>query len=109
MQRNLLFIPGPVTVAEPVLAAMGKPLIDHRGPEYAQLLAHISAGMQPLFGTSRPVLSLGSSGTGGLEAAVASAFSPGDKVLCCPVGVFGKRFITIAQTFGLDVEVLDLR
>ena len=38
MQKSLLFIPGPVAVSEPVLAAMAKPLINHRGPEYARLL-----------------------------------------------------------------------
>jgi aspartate aminotransferase-like enzyme len=32
MQKNLLFISGPVAVSEPVLAAMAKPLINHRGP-----------------------------------------------------------------------------
>ena len=34
--KSLLFIPGPVAVSEPVLAAMAKPLINHRGPEYAR-------------------------------------------------------------------------
>jgi hypothetical protein len=39
MQKSLLFIPGPVAVSEPVLAAMAKPLINHRGSEYAHLLS----------------------------------------------------------------------
>ncbi len=107
MQKQLLFIPGPVTVSEPVLAAMARPLIDHRGPEFAALLERISTGMQPIFGTSAEVVLLGNSGTGGLEAAVASVFSPRDVVLACPVGVFGKRFISIARSYGLEVEVLD--
>jgi hypothetical protein len=42
MQKKLLFIPGPVVVSEPVLAAMAKPLINHRGPEYARLLHSIA-------------------------------------------------------------------
>ena len=107
MSKQLLFIPGPVTCAEPVLAAMAKPMIDHRGPEFAALLARIADGMKPIFGTSSDVVVLGSSGTGGLEAAVASAFSPGQKVLSAPVGVFGKRLAKIASTYGLDVELLE--
>src|SRR4029077_12479274 len=42
MRKSLLFIPGPVAVSEPVLAAMAKPLINHRGPEYARLLHSIA-------------------------------------------------------------------
>jgi aspartate aminotransferase-like enzyme len=107
MSRQLLFIPGPVTCAQAVLDAMSKPMIDHRGPEFAELIGRIERGMKPIFGTSGDVVVLGSSGTGGLEAAVASAFSPGQRVLACPVGVFGKRLAKIAATFGLEVEVLD--
>ena len=107
MQRQLLFIPGPVMVSDPVLAAMARPMIDHRGPEFAALLARIARGMQPLFGTQGEVLILGSSGSGGLEAAVTSAFTAGQKVLVCPIGVFGKRLANIARTWGLEVETID--
>ncbi len=107
MAKQLLFIPGPVTCAPEVLEALAQPLIDHRGPEFAALLARVSAGMKPLFGTEHDVLVLGGSGTGGLEAAVASAFSPGDRVLAAPVGVFGKRLIAIARAFGLTVDVIE--
>ncbi|MDB5073314.1 MAG: aminotransferase, class [Candidatus Eremiobacteraeota bacterium] len=108
MSKNLLFIPGPVTVAESVLAAAARPLIDHRGPEFKALLRRISARMQPVFGTqTAEVLILGSSGTGGLEAAVGNLFGPGDRVLACPIGVFGQRLIAIARNFGCEVEILD--
>ena len=104
MQKQLLFIPGPVTVAEPVLAAMARQMIDHRGPEFAKLLARVATGMQPIFGTKNEVVVLGCSGSGGLEAAVANSFTPGEKLLAAPVGVFGERIIAIARTFGMDVE-----
>jgi aspartate aminotransferase-like enzyme len=108
VSKSLLFIPGPVTVAESVLTALAKPLIDHRGPEFKELLGSISTRMKPIFGTQRgEVVVLASSGTGGLEAAVGSLFGPGDRLLACPIGVFGKRLIAIAETFGATVEVLD--
>ena len=107
MAKQLLFIPGPVTCAPAVLEAMGRPMIDHRGPEFAELLERIARGMQPIFGTSNDVVVLGSSGTGGLEAAVANSFSPGQKVLAAPVGVFGQRLATIARLHGLDVEIVE--
>jgi aspartate aminotransferase-like enzyme len=108
VSKSLLFIPGPVTVAESVLAASAQPMIDHRGPEFKALLARISGRMMPIFGTeTAEVLLLGSSGTGGLEAAVGSLFGPGDRLLACPIGVFGQRLIAIARTFGCEVEVLE--
>jgi aspartate aminotransferase-like enzyme len=108
VSKSLLFIPGPVTVAESVLAAGAQPMIDHRGPEFKALLARISGKMMPIFGTTTAeVLILGSSGTGGLEAAVGNLFGPGDRVLACPIGVFGQRLIALARNFGCDVEVLE--
>jgi aspartate aminotransferase-like enzyme len=106
VKKNLLFIPGPVTVPESVLAAMSKPLINHRGPEFAALAQRIDEALRPIFGTQHAdILLLGSSGTGGLEAAIASTFSPGDSVLAAPVGVFGRRLIAIAKTYGMNVDV----
>ncbi|HZZ65641.1 MAG TPA: aminotransferase class V-fold PLP-dependent enzyme, partial [Candidatus Baltobacteraceae bacterium] len=108
MRKNLLFIPGPVTVPEPVLAAMSAPLIDHRGPQFAALVKRIDHSLRSIFGTKRgEIVLLGSSGTGGLEAAVTSSFSPGDSVLAAPVGVFGRRLIAIAKTYGLCVDVIE--
>lgn len=107
MKKTLLFLPGPVPVAQPVLEAMAWPMINHRGPEFAELLARLERGMQPIFGTENNVLFLGSSGTGALETAVANCFSAGDTVLSAPVGVFGKRLADIARTYGCNVEVLE--
>jgi aspartate aminotransferase-like enzyme len=108
VSKNLLFIPGPVTVADSVLAASAQPMIDHRGPEFKALLERIAERLKPVFGTDRAdVLVLGSSGTGGLEAAVGNVFGPGDRVLACPIGVFGQRLAAIARSFGCEVEILD--
>jgi aspartate aminotransferase-like enzyme len=107
MEKSLLFLPGPVVVADTVLKAMSRPLENHRGPEFAALLAGVAKRMQPIFQTTGPVLLLGCSGTGGLEAAVTSLFSPGDYLLACPIGVFGKRLAAIARAFGCTVEELE--
>ncbi|MDQ2864891.1 MAG: alanine--glyoxylate aminotransferase family protein [Candidatus Eremiobacteraeota bacterium] len=108
MKKTLLLLPGPVPVAVPVLEAMAHPMIDHRGPEFAEMLGRLGEGMQPIFGTSQDVLFLGSSGTGALEAAVVNLFSPGDVVLSCPLGIFGKRLAAIAAAYGCIVETLEV-
>src|ERR1700690_3409052 len=97
--KQLLFIPGPVPVAPAVLAAMARPMINHRGAEFAELLGSISKRMARIFGTSGGVVINGCSGSGGLQAAVVNAFSPGDTVLSCPIGVFGNRLADMARTF----------
>src|SRR5262249_9419235 len=107
MRKSLLFIPGPLAGSEPVLAAMAKPLLNHRGPEYARLLHSIAERMQSIFATTGDVLLLGASGTGSLEAAVTNMFGPGDILLACPTGVFGERIATIAKMWGCTVEVLE--
>lgn len=108
--RELLFIPGPVTVSGRVLEAMNRPLIDHRGPEFTELAGRITAGLRPIFGTEEAeIVLLGSSGTGGLEAAITNAFSPGDTLLAAPMGAFGERMIAIARKYGMNVDALDVR
>ncbi|HEX3670134.1 MAG TPA: alanine--glyoxylate aminotransferase family protein [Candidatus Cybelea sp.] len=107
MPRQLLFLPGPVTVAEPVLQAAARPLINHRGEEFAQLLARITGSLPAAFGTTQEIVLLGSSGTGALEAAVANLFSPGELLLSCAVGAFGRRFAEIATAYGCIVEPLE--
>ncbi len=107
MPRQLLFLPGPVTVAQAVLDATARPMINHRSEEFAQLLARVREAMQPVFGTRGDVMLFGSSGTGGMEAAVANLFSPGERLLSLPMGAFGKRFSAIAQSHGCVVETVD--
>lgn len=107
MPRQVLFLPGPVTVAQPVLEAAARPLINHRSEEFAQLLERITAALRPIFGTNEEVLLLGSSGTGAMESLVANLFSPGELLLSCAVGAFGKRFAAIAAAYGCNVEPLE--
>ncbi len=102
-----LRIPGPTPVPDEVLQAMAKPMINHRGPEFAQALNDVTAKLKQLFQTKNDVFLLTASGTGGLEAAIVNTLSPGDKVLSVTVGVFGERFGTIAEQFG--AEIIPLR
>lgn len=98
-----LRIPGPTPCPDEVLAAMSGPMMNHRGPEFAAILRRVTDGLNWVFGTSSDVLSLTTSGTGGLEAAVVNTLSPGDRVLAISVGQFGDRFASIARAYGADV------
>jgi aspartate aminotransferase-like enzyme len=98
-----LRIPGPTPCPPEVLKAMAWPMINHRGPEFHQMLTDVTEDLKKVFQTKNDVLILTGSGTGGLEAAVVNTLSPGDKVLSVTIGVFGDRFSSIAKTFGADV------
>jgi aspartate aminotransferase-like enzyme len=78
-------------------------MINHRGPEFAAMLARILDGMKPFFGTTRDVAMLTCAGSGGLEAAIVNTLSPGDRVLGVSIGSFGDRFAKIAGIYGADV------
>lgn len=96
--------PGPTAVPPEVYLAQGSPLVYHRGPGYGELLREVTAGLKALLETDAEVLIFTSSGTGGLESAVANLFSPGDRVVVPVTGYFGDRFARIAEAFHLDVR-----
>ena len=101
-----LRIPGPIPVVDDVLQTMTGPMINHRGPEFAAILERVTERLQTVFETSGGVYIMTSSGTGAMEAAVVNTLSPGDRVLCVSVGVFGERFGQIAEIYGADVTWL---
>ena len=98
-----LRIPGPTPVPDEVLAATGAPMMNHRGPEFAQILRRVTDGLNWVFGSSSDVLSITTSGTGGLEAAVVNTLSPGDRVLSISIGSFGDRIRSIAKNYGAEI------
>ena len=102
-----LRIPGPTPVPPEVLAAGSRQMINHRGPKFAALLREVTAGLKRWFQTENDVLTLTTSGTGGLEAVVVNTLSPGDRVLAVSIGAFGDRFAEIARVFGADVTKLE--
>ncbi len=104
--RHFLQIPGPTNVPDRVLHAIARPTIDHRGPEFVALAREILDGLQPLFGTTQPVLVFPSSGNGGWEAALVNTLSPGDRVLAFENGEFGRLWSEVARRLGLDVQVV---
>ena len=105
--QQQLRIPGPTPLPERVVRAASKPMIDHRGPEFAALLADVTAGAQRVFETSNDLLVLTASGSGGLESAVANLVSPGDEVVAAICGNFGERFSGMAAAYGARVVRLE--
>jgi len=101
-----LRIPGPIPVPDDILETMSNPMINHRGPEFKEILFRVTDGLKQVFDTESDVYILTASGTGAMEAAIVNTLSPGDKALNATVGVFGERFGKIAELFGAKVTTL---
>ncbi|MDP6063878.1 MAG: alanine--glyoxylate aminotransferase family protein [SAR202 cluster bacterium] len=102
-----LRIPGPIPVPEDILATMATPMMNHRGPQFKELLYRVTDGLKQVFDTKNDLYILTSSGTSAMEAAIVNTLSPGDKVLNVSIGSFGDRFGQIAGIYGADVTKID--
>jgi len=104
--RHFLQIPGPTNVPDRVLRAMDRPVIDHRGPEFAQLGAEVLESVKSIFKTRNPVVIYPASGSGAWEAAIVNTLSPGDRVLVFETGHFSSLWRDIALRHGLVVDYI---
>src|SRR2546421_12376869 len=75
---DVFLLPGPVKMDPRVLQAMARPAMNHRGPEFKEILADVRTLTQYLFGTKGEVAVLSGSGTAGLEGAGAGPVRKGD-------------------------------
>ena len=107
MSRHFLQIPGPSNVPDRVLRAMDRPVIDHRGAEFAALGKCCLEGLKSVFKTSHPVIVYPSSGTGAWEAALVNTLSAGDRVLVYEAGQFASLWVKVAANLGLRVDQIN--
>ena len=105
--KQNLRTPGPTPVPSDIVEAMSNPMIDHRGPEFHEIIEIATQQLKQVFMTTNDLMILTASGTGALEAAIVNTLSPGDKVLSASAGSFGDRFTEMVETFGADVQRLD--
>jgi aspartate aminotransferase-like enzyme len=83
-------------------------MVNHRGPEFRELISRVTARLQTAFATENEILILTASGTGALEAAIVNFLSPADAVLAVSIGSFGDRFAKIATAYDADVTKIDV-
>lgn len=108
MLKRYLLAPGPTQVPPEALLAMARPMVHHRAPEFASIFEGIREDLKWLFQTRNEVLTLLSSGTGGMEGAVSNFLNPGDKALFVNGGKFGERWGKICKAFGVQTVELQV-
>lgn len=105
IEDTLIMIPGPVPVVPRILRAMAKPVINHRGTEFAEILNECRDLFADLFQTRNDILLLSGSGTSGMEAAVGNLIGPDETIVTIVNGKFGERFRDIGMRYGRTVPI----
>ncbi|MFB6133979.1 MAG: alanine--glyoxylate aminotransferase family protein [Halanaeroarchaeum sp.] len=104
----MLMTPGPTAVPEPVRRVMAR---EQPNPdvedEFTERYHHVTDMLGTVYGTDDDVVVMGGEGILGLEAAIASTVSPGDRVLVVANGLYGEGFADFVESAGGDPVVVD--
>lgn len=100
--------PGPTPVPPEVLAAIARPVIHHRSPEFLPVYESCLGRLREVCRTEHDVLLFTASGTGAFESAVANLVSPGERHLVVSSGSFGERWAAMVAGYGADLDHLRL-
>ena len=104
--RHFLQIPGPSNIPDRVLRAIDRPVMDHRGAEFAAIVKETLRDIRKIIQTSGPVVMYSASGSGAWEAAIVNSLSPGDRVLMFETGHFSRLWRQVAERFAIRVDYL---
>ncbi len=96
-----LMIPGPVEVEAEVLEWMGAPIQAHYGDAWVAVHNETITLLQRIIRTAGKVLMMPGSGSLALDAAIQSAFAPGERVIVGNNGHFGARLTEILIANGV--------
>ncbi len=97
-----LMTPGPTPVPEETLLDLARPVFFHHSAEFKQVFTEVNEGLQYVFRTKNPVLTLTCSGTGGMEAAISNLMPPGSKAILLVAGRWGERWKNLCKAFGVE-------
>lgn len=103
-----LRLPGPTAVPERVRHALATPVLNHRGPEFREIVEETVSRLQAVMGTSNEIMFFACSGTGMMEASLVNVLAPGDQALFVLNGQFAERFASIAEGLGLHADAIEV-
>ena len=108
-RRRILMGPGPSNCHPSVLEAMSQPLLGHLDPDFIRIMDETQDLLRQVLKTENQ-LTLPVSGTGsaGMETCLVNLVEPGDRVLVCINGVFGRRMADIAGRIGGEVITVEV-
>lgn len=90
--RRILLGPGPSDVHRRVLDAMARPTVGHLDPRFGEMMEEMKVLLRYAFQTENALtFPVSAPGSVGMESCFVNLVEPGDKVVVCANGVFGRR------------------
>ncbi len=105
--KQYLMAAGPTPIPPRVSQVMAEPITYHRAPAFVATYARVLENLKAVFQTSNDILCFASSGSGGMESAVANLLGPGDPAIVVSCGKFGERWIELCQAYGAEVIAIE--
>ncbi|PSN10321.1 alanine--glyoxylate aminotransferase, partial [filamentous cyanobacterium CCP5] len=104
---RLLLGPGPSNADPRVIAAMNQQPIGHLDAAYLAMMDEVQDLLRYTWQTTNPLTyAVAGTGSAAMEATIANAVEPGDRVLVAVKGYFGHRLVDMAQRYGADVVTI---
>jgi serine---pyruvate transaminase len=100
--KQYLMTAGPTPLPPAVSQVMAEPMTYHRAPDFIEVYARVLSRLRAVFQTANEVQVFTSSGTGGLESAVANLVRPGEQALVASCGKFGERWFELCEAYGAE-------
>ena len=108
MDETLLLIPGPTNLSKRVREAMAGPQLPHVGAEFYSKFRETVQLARYVFKNEKGVQFVYTgTGTTGMESAVVSLVSRGDRTLTLMNGYFGHRMFLLNQIHGAKADNMD--
>ncbi|MFT4263598.1 MAG: alanine--glyoxylate aminotransferase family protein [Nocardioides sp.] len=105
---RLLMGPGPITVDPRVLQAMGNQLTGQFDPWMTDTMTEVMGLYRTVFQTeNEQTFLVDGTSRAGIEAALVSLITPGDRVLVPVFGRFGHLLVEIAERCGAEVHTIE--
>lgn len=98
-----LFTPGPGDVDDDVLAAMGRPIERHFGPEWMEIYRELLTLLRQVFKTQNDLFVVPGPASALHDMAIGSLLPTGQEIIVGHNGFFGERLVAIAEGYGLTV------
>ena len=100
--KQYLMTAGPTPLPPAVSQVMAEPMLYHRAPAFIEVYARVLERLKLVFATANEVQVFSSSGSGGMESAVANLARPGEPALVASCGKFGERWAELCDAYGAE-------
>ena len=104
--KQYLMTAGPTPLPPAVSQVQAEPILYHRAPAFIEVYARCLDRLKQVVQTENEVLCFSSSGSGGMESAVANLAAAGP-ALVASCGKFGERWVELNAAFGAEFAHYD--